>query len=332
MTSPPAGAAWTFAAVMALLAICFPVTAIASAASGPTSTGGIGVRLVANESTSSTDPLSLLYIVERLAPGQGVLRHVEISNTSKATADVLVYPAAASDVGNTLRFAPGRSANSLTHWTTVAQPVVRLAPGVTVIEAVTINVPKRAPAGERYGVIWAEVSAPSPTQSGVRLVNRVGVRMYVSVGKGGEPAAEFTVGTLVAGRLANGDALVEARVHNVGPAAIDITGKLTLSNGPGGLSAGPFRVTLGTMLAPGHSAVERIELSGQIPRGPWRGDLSLSSEGTRRTSIATITFPILRLPSAPRSSVAPLTLALLVLFLLLAGGGSVVILRRRRLA
>jgi hypothetical protein len=333
MRSPRSGDLWTFAVVMTLLATCFPMTTIASAALGPTSTGGIGVRLDANESTSPAEPLSLLYIVEQLAPGQGVLRHVEISNTTNASADVFVFSGAANDVGNTFVFAPGRTSDSLTHWTTVAQPVVRLAPGATVIEAITINVPKWAPSGERYGVIWAEVSAPSPSQSGVRLVNRVGVRMYVSVGKGGTPAAKFTVGPLVAGRLANGDALVVAKVRNVGVAAIDVTGNLTLSKGPDGLSAGPIRVSLGAMLAPGHAATERVELSGEIPRGPWRGDLSLSSEGTRRTSIATITFPALTLPSVRHSSVAPLTLALvLVLLLLLAGASSVVFSRRRRLA
>jgi hypothetical protein len=322
----------TFAAVTALLVTSFVVTTNASAASGPTGTGGIGVRLLANKSASLTGPLGLLYVVERLAPGQGVLRHVEISNTTTSRVEVRVFAAAASDPGNTFTFAPGRSANALTKWTTVARSEIRLAPGATTIEAITINVPKRAPAGERYAVLWAQVSAPSPTQSGVRLVNRVGVRMYVSVGKGGAPAAKFTVGSLVAGRLANGDALIAARVGNVGVAAIDVTGKLTLSHGPGGLSAGPFRVTLGTMLAPRHSATERIELSGQLPRGPWRADLSLSSEGTSRNSIATITFPALVVPSVTRSSRSPLMLVMMfALALLLALGGSVVFSRRRRL-
>jgi hypothetical protein len=92
----------------------------------------------------------------------------------------------------------------------------------TAIDPVTIKVPKRASSGERFAVVWAEVTAPSPTQTGIRLVNRVGVRTYVSVGKGGLPAAKFTFDSLAASRSANGDPVVPARVHNVEQPAIDL--------------------------------------------------------------------------------------------------------------
>jgi len=316
---------------LTVLASSLTVTTIASSASAPTDSGGIGVRLLTDASSSSAEPLTLTYIVERLAPGRRVRRDVAISNTTDALADIAVYPAAANYVKNKFSFAPSRTKNSLSSWTTIAHSVLQLAPGATALDPVTITVPKRASAGERYAVVWAEVSTPSPTQNGVRLVNRVGVRMYVSVGKGGLPPAKFTVGSLVAGRLANGDALITAKVRNVGLAAIDITGKLVLSEGPGDLSAGPFPVTLGTMLAPNHYVLQRIALGGQIPRGPWRASLSLSSDGTRRSSIATITFPALTPANGKRPLVPPLILAMLVLVLLLAAGGSLVFSRRHRL-
>jgi hypothetical protein len=318
------------AIVLTLLASVFVVTSasMASALAGP---GGIGVRLLPNASSSTEDPLTLSYIVERIAPGHRVLRKVEISNTTDATADVLVFPAAASYIENKFSFAPGRMKNSLSIWTTVARSVVRLAPGAETLDPVTINVPKRASSGERYAVVWAEVSSPSLTENGVRLVNRVGVRMYISVGNGGQPAAKFTISSLAAGRSAVGAALVIARVDNVGPAAIDISGTLTLSQGPGELSAGPFPVTLGTMLAPSHSLIERVDLGNQIPRGPWRAELSLSSNGTRRSSVTMITFPAQTVANEKRSPLSALTIgALTALALLLAGCGVMLVSRRRR--
>lgn len=303
---------------------------VASAASVPTSPGGIGVRLLPNASSSTADPLTLTYIVERLSPGHRVLRDVEISNTTDAVAEVVVYPAAASYVDNKFTFAPGRTADSLSRWSKVAQSFFHLAAGASALDAVTINVPKGATFGERYGVIWATVSAPSPTRSGVRLINRVGVRMYVSVGKGGLPAASFTIGSLVAGRNANGDAFVVAKVHNVGVGAIDISGKLTLSGGPGELSAGPFPVALGTMLAPSHSVMEQVDLGGQIPRGPWRADLSLSSDGTQHSSVTMITFPAQILRNEKPWSIGPLMISVILILVLVSAAGVVVVYRRRR--
>jgi len=146
------------------------------------------------------------------------------------------------------------------------------------------------------------------------------------------PAAEFTVGPLAAGRSENGDPTVDAQVHNMGLAALDITGELTLSEGPRGLSADPFPVTLGTMLAPGQSATERVELDGEIPRGQWRADLSLSSAGTQRSFVAMITFPVKTLTESGRSLATPVVLAaLVVLVLLLAAASSILVSRRRHL-
>lgn len=318
--------------MLALLVGSVAATDVGSPASASTSSGGIGVRLIPDRTSSLAEPLGLGYIVERIAPGSRISRQVEISNTTDEVANIVVFPAAASIPGGNFSFAPGHTTNPLSNWTSVARHALQLAPGATALDVVTIKAPKRASSGERYAVVWAEVSAPSPTQSGVRLVNRVGVRMYVSVGKGGMPSAHFRVGSLVAGRTANGDPMVSAKVRNVGEAALDITGELTLSNGPGGLSAGPFPVALGTMLAPNHSAIERIELGSQFPRGPWRADLTLSSDGTQRSSMATVTFPIEALANGKRTLSGPLMLAALIIaLLLLLASSSVWFARRSRL-
>jgi hypothetical protein len=321
-----------FTAAMTLFSSVFAATTVASAAPVQTSIGGIGIRLITAPSGSSADSTTPTYIVERLAPGSRVTRQVQISNTTNATADIVVYSAAASYVEGNFSFAPGRTEDSLSSWTSVARPELLLAPGATAFDAVTINIPKRASSGERYAVVWAEVSAPSPTQSGIHLVNRVGIRMFVSVGNGGVPTVDFTVAPLVASRSSNRDPLISSKVHNLGQSAIDVTGKLTLSQGPGGLSAGPFLAKLQTLLAPGHSEIALVQLSEQIPRGPWRADLILSSNGTQRRSSSTIIFPE-RIPVIQnRRPVTPLVLAtLIVIILLLSVGTSVLITRRRRL-
>jgi hypothetical protein len=321
---------WGFVIALTLLAGSFVASSAAAAASKPISSGGIGVRLIAETSSSSAGQLGFAYVVERMAPGSSVTREVEISNTTDAVADVAVFPAAASIAEGKFSFAPGRSGDSLSTWTTVAHSVLHLAPGATVADRVSIDVPRKASSGERYAVVWAEVSAPSPTKRGVRLVNRVGVRMYVSVGKGGMPAAEFTVGSLAAGRTTNGAPLVTAVVHNVGQAALEITGELTLSNGPGGLSAGPFPVALGSLLAPNHSAIERIQLGNQIPRGPWRANLTLSSDGEQQSSVTAITFPARTFASGKGLPSGSRMLGALAVLMLVAAVASSILFSRRR--
>jgi hypothetical protein len=52
---------------------------------------------------------------------------------------------------------------------------------------VRIAVPKNAPPGEQLGVIWAEARSTADAAGSVVQVNRVGIRIYLSVGPGGAP-------------------------------------------------------------------------------------------------------------------------------------------------
>ena len=228
------------------------------------------------------------YIVDRLAPGTSIHRRVEIINGTSARANVAVYPAAASLRYGKFGFAVSRTKNELSNWTSVSRTVLHMPAGTKAFETLTITVPKKASPGERYAVIWAEVSAPATR--GVRLVNRVGVRMYVSIGSGGAPAPKFVIGRLTAKRSSTGQPLVVANVHNSGRRTIGISGDLTLTNGPGGVRAGPFPVTLGA-LSPGESRALIVRLGKHFPRGTWRAHLQLSSGPTHRVAIATIRFP-----------------------------------------
>lgn len=86
--------------------------------------------------------------------------------------------------------------------------------------------PADAPSGERYEVVWAEVRSGSP--GAVTVVNRVGIRIYLSVGSEGEPASAMRIGSVAANRDTYGRATVTAQVSNTGGRALDITGQLAL--------------------------------------------------------------------------------------------------------
>ena len=203
----------------------------------------------------------------------------------------MVYAAAASLRRGKFAFAPGRTRNELSTWTSVSRRQLRVPADGKAFETVTIKVPKDASAGERYAVIWAEVSTPSPVAGGVRLVNRVGVRMYLSIGPGGSARSNFAIRSLTAKRSVSGRPFVIAKLRNSGRRTLDISGTLTLSAGPGGLRAGPFPVKLRTALAPGTSDQLTVKLDRRLPRGPWRARMRLRSGLVQRVAVATVTFP-----------------------------------------
>jgi hypothetical protein len=297
--------------------------------------GSIGIRLIDVSAASRDNPLARSYIVDRVAPGTSIRRRVEIINTTRSTKDVAVFPAAASLRRGRFAFAPGHTRNELSGWTSISRAVARLTPGAKAFETVTIKVPRNASAGERYAVIWAAVSAPAPAAGGVTLVNRVGVRMYVSIGPGGAPPSNFVIESLTAKRSATGQPLVVAKVRNSGRRTLDISGNLTLSKGPGGLSAGPFRVKLGATLAPGNSEPATVRLDKRLPRGPWRAQMRLRSGSIHRVAVATIRFPH-RAAAAkpPKAKIVPggsrqLILVVVDLLALLAVAASALLLSRR---
>jgi hypothetical protein len=271
--------------------VAVPTSSAFAASPRPTpSSGSIGIRLMAAATTPS-NPLATTYIVDQLAPGTTLVRRVEIDNDTRADVDVSVYPAGASVVRGRFVFAAGHGGNELSGWASLGQAELHLAPGGEALDTITVAVPQNAPSGPEYGVLWAQVSTRPTGAGGLTLVNRVGVRMYLSVGLGGGPTSNFAIGTLHAGYGASGQSLVVSTVHNSGQSTLDLRGDLTLSQGPDGLRAGPIEAALGTVLAPGVSEPVTVGLTAGLPRGPWRVDLSLSSGSLQRSTSATITFP-----------------------------------------
>ena len=297
----------------------------------------VGIRLVDIPTASAADPRAHQYIVDHLIPGTTITRRVEVANNTPTPQVVQLYAGAASIANGTFLFAAGRTANDLSSWTTVNPPTVSPGPGAKALATVTIAVPPNATSGERYGVVWAQLAAAVPSGGGVTAVNRVGVRMYLSVGPGGDPPTDFTITALEARRAVTGNPQLAATVRNTGGRAIDLSGNLQLANGPGGLSAGPFAAKLGTTLAPGQVEPVFVALDRAIPNGPWDAHLVLQSGTTQRDATARITFPaaagtaaapVKTKTASPGPGLLPYLLggvALLLLLLLVV----VVILRRR---
>lgn len=205
---------------------------------------------------------------------------------------VALYSAAATIDGATFLGSAGRTPNELASWTAVTPATTTVPAGGTQIAQVRIVVPDDAAPGEQYAVVWAEARSDATGDAGVVQVSRVGIRLYVSVGPGGAPASDFEIDALTAERTANGEPVVSATVHNTGGRALDMKGTLQLTNGPGGLSAGPFPAELGSTLAIGDAGLVRIILDGRLPDGPWDAVVSLESGLDERSASATITFPV----------------------------------------
>lgn len=275
------------------------------------------------------------YIVDHLAPGTVIHRRIEVTNTTASTAHVLLYPAAASIANGSFLGAAGHTPNDLSTWTSVSPGAPDITAGGHVTATVTISLPQDAAPGEQYGVVWAEARSAPIAGGGVIQVNRVGIRLYISVGPGGPPAANFTIVSLTAKRAADGRPMVQASVHNTGARALDMNGTLRLSAGPGGLSAGPFPAALGTTLAIGQTEPVTIALDKQLPAGPWDAQITLRSGLLERSARATITFPAAgAAPAVFAAATRPgwlyPAIAGLVVLLLLVIGALLVLLRRRR--
>lgn len=317
-----------------LLAVALVTTVPGSQASaGSAGSGGsggsLGIRLIPDPAAGN-DPRALLYIIDHLAPGARIDRQVEVSNSTGSTARVSLYSSAATIVDGSFIGSEGRTPNDLSTWTTVTPDTIDLPAGGKRIADVSVVVPSDAAPGEQYGVIWAEVStAGGPGAGPVTQVSRVGVRLYVSVGPGGAPASDFTVGALTADRSPAGLPIVRAAVRNTGGRALDLNGTLSLTAGPSGLSAGPFAAQLANTLVPGDAQDVIIELGKDLPAGPWDAEVTMTSGLLERVSSATLTFPGEGAP-LPQTSTPWWFYVLGALLLLLFVGLMAFLLRRRQ--
>ncbi|MFE3492832.1 hypothetical protein ACFXOM_21170 [Streptomyces sp. NPDC059169] len=256
---------------------------------GPADTGSVGVRLVDVPVDLIDDPRARQYVIDDLEPGVTVHRRIEVSNTSDAPLHVSVYPGAANIIKGGFVGAAGSTPNELTRWITLSETSLDVPARSTARSSMTIAVPRDAAPGERYGVVWAQVRGTEG--GGISLVNRTGIRIYLSVGGNNPPQPKFTVDSMTAARDDRGRAVIRAKVHNTGGRALDFSGSMTMKRVSGSLSAGPYPVQLGTSLAPGQSESVRVIVTDQVEDGPWDVSLRLKSGLLEDGYSARVTFP-----------------------------------------
>jgi hypothetical protein len=257
--------------LLTLLTVCTAfagAVVLAAPSSAQTTPNAVSIQLVDAPTSRKDDPRAHIYIVDHLRPGDRIVRHVAIGNGTDRALAMEVYAAGATIKDGQWAVADGRTANELASWTTVTPGTLVVPARGTAQATVTVTIPDDVVEGERYAVVWTQ---PPSSGGQVPVVNRVGVRMYVSVG--------------------DGRPVVRTTVTNTGRRAIDLSGSLELTDGPGSLSAGPFPVDVGTTLAPGESAPAQVRLDPELPNGPWKATATITSGQETRKAQATISFP-----------------------------------------
>ena len=283
------------AALVGLAAIVFcasiPLPFCAAATVAPANAARLTIQLLDAPVASRSDPRARIYIVDQVHAGAAIVRHVKVTNETPAPIVASMYAGAASVGGDEFRFGSGAATDELTRWTSVVPAAADLGPGQSIEVTVTVGVPAGAVAGERYAVIWAQVGGSPSAGSTIRVVNRVGIRIYLSVAGATQLTSAFNIGTISATRSSSGLSVVSAAVRNTGQRALDLAGTLGLADGPSHLSAGPFTTDRTATLAPGQSGQVQFSLGRDVPPGRWTATVALASGTTRATVHATIDLP-----------------------------------------
>ena len=194
-----------------------------------------GARLVDVPVSEAHNPRALRYIIDYLRPGEVIHRRILVVCDESRRARLTVYPDAATITKGYFIGDAGATRSELTTWITVRHPVLNLRPGGREMDMVTIRVPRIATRGEHYGVIWVQQEGHARTASGVRIneVTRVGIRIYLGIGKGGAPPTKFAI-TSITGATRGHRPLIVAHVRNTGGRAVDLAGTARLTRGPAG--------------------------------------------------------------------------------------------------
>ena len=321
------GAFTLAAAVLTVAAALTPALAGSAQAVTKPTPPLFGIRLVDVPVDAANNPRAYRYIIDHLNPGTTIHRRVQIANLTPSAARITVYPDAAIIRGGSFLGDTGQTVSYLTTWITLSRHSVSLAPHARAMVDVTIQVPRTASPGNLYGVIWAQETSRGKTSTGVNVieVNRVGIRIYLSVGPGGPPPVNFDITSIRGTRSAHGQFMVVAQVNNTGGQAIDATGTLKLTNGPGGLSAGPYKEQAVT-LAPGQSQPITVVMPKEMPKGSWLATIDETSGITQRSDEATINF----YPASSKRRLYLILAIALIVLLLLAAGLAVWLIRRNR--
>lgn len=264
---------------------------------------GIGIRLLEAPADLADDPRAQGYVIDHVRPATTIERDFEVTNGEPDTFTADLY-AVGARIGEQA-FLPdeGRGQNLLASWITVDPPSMQVTAGDRRTATLRIDVPPDAPEGEHYAVVFAERRPDDP--GGLAVSSRVGIRIYLSVGPGGAPVSDFTIDSVTAARDGDGRPMITAAVTNTGGRALDLTGSVRLTEGPGGTVAGPFDLDVAATLPPGGTGQAVLELSPDLPDGPWLAVLTLGSGLLERVAEVRLTFPLAGMTGIPLEVAQP---------------------------
>ncbi|WP_326562095.1 hypothetical protein [Micromonospora sp. NBC_01796] len=281
----------TSAAILAVGVPAAPAGAQRELRQDPAEARGLGLQLLDIPVSRAEDPRARAYIIDHLKPGTTIHRRVEVRNSSPERQHVELYAGAASVERNSFTVPDGREGNELSRWVSLESSSVDLPPGARTVVPVTVAVPRTASKGERYGAVWAQITRAPTQQDNVGQIHRVGIRMYLDIGAGGEPPTDFRIEGLAAARGDGEWPVVTAQVHNTGGRALDLGGSLSLVSRSGTVKAGPFAVKTGVTILPGQRAQVSALVDQPLSAGQWDARMTLFSGTVERTGEGSVMLP-----------------------------------------
>jgi hypothetical protein len=278
-------------ALMAAAGIIIPAAAGIPVANAIVVPPSFGTRLVDVPVSEAHNPRAFESIIDDLTPGTVIRRRILIQNKEPQTSHFTVYPDAARIRNGSFEGDPGQTRSELTTWISIQNGRVTLSPDKTVMDLVTIRVPRVATRGEHYGVIWVQQSARAKASGGVAVteVNRIGIPIYLAVSHGALPT-KFVITAVAGHRSPHGQPILTVRISDTGGRAVDLSGTARLTDGPGGTSAGPFSSRAVLTLAPGQSGTLTFLAGDRLPDGPWTATVRVVSGLNVVSGSATIDF------------------------------------------
>ena len=117
-------------------------------------------------------------------PGDKHKGTIKVSNIGKLAFDFKVYasPFNLEDLTYYQNFVERGNYNKIVNWITFSKLTYKdLKPGKTVEVKYAINVPKNAPGGGQYAVIFAETAGNNSAESSIQTINRVGHTIYATI-------------------------------------------------------------------------------------------------------------------------------------------------------
>lgn len=229
-----------------------------------------GVAALAAESPSlaiypshfdEADPRTRSWFIYNLKAGETLNDEVVVQNKGSEAVSLDIYPVDASaNMDGAFTLSKRGTTDGVGGWLKLASLNVTLAPRSKVTVPFTLKVPLSAAPGDHVGGIAVEPRVVSDVPvSGVRMVQRVGVRFYIGVK--GERREQITINKVAIERAADGDFL-RYEVVNSGNVNVALSGAISIGSvlGSKEISLG----NLGEVLA-GKTVVARLKLPGLSP-------------------------------------------------------------------